>query len=61
MFLSRDFCTEKLLPREVTIFLEKIKSFNILLKMQETNTYWQPVVLATALKIICLLSADAVF
>ena len=38
MFLSRDFCMEKLLPREVTIFPEKIKSFNILLKMHKTNT-----------------------
>ena len=26
MFLSRDFCMEKLLPREVTIFPEKIKA-----------------------------------
>ena len=38
MFLSRDFCMAKLLPREVTIFPEKIKSFNILLLMQKTNT-----------------------
>ena len=37
MFLSRDFCMEKLLPREVT-FLEKIKTFNILLKIHKTNT-----------------------
>ena len=29
---------EKLLPREVTIFPEKIKSFIILLKMHKTNT-----------------------
>ena len=32
MFLSTDFCMEKLLPREVTSFPEKNKSFNILLK-----------------------------
>ena len=38
MFLSRNFCMEKLLPREVTIFPEKIKSLNILLKMQKNNT-----------------------
>ena len=38
MFMSRDFCMEKLLPREVTIFPEKNKSFNIWLKMQKTNT-----------------------
>ena len=38
MFLSRDFCMKKLLPREVTIFQEKIKTFNILLKMHKTNT-----------------------
>ena len=38
MFLSGDFCMEKLLPREATIFPEKIKSFNILLKMHKTNT-----------------------
>ena len=38
MLLSRDFCIEKLLPREVTIFPEKNKSFNILLKMHKTNT-----------------------
>ena len=37
-FLSRDFCREKLLPREVTIFPEKIKSITILLKMQKTKT-----------------------
>ena len=36
--LSRDFCMEKLLPRKVTIFPEKIKNFNVLLKMQKTNT-----------------------
>ena len=29
---------EKLLPREDTIFPEKIKSFNILLKMYKTDT-----------------------
>ena len=39
MFLGRDFCMEKLLPREVTIFLEKkVKTFNILLKIHKTNT-----------------------
>ena len=38
MFLSRDFCMEKLLLREITIFAEKIKSFNILLKLHKTNT-----------------------
>ena len=38
MFLSRDFCIEILLPREVTIFSKKIKSFYILLKMHKTNT-----------------------
>ena len=32
MFLNRDFCMEKLLAREVTIFRKKIKNFNILLK-----------------------------
>ena len=32
MFLNRDFCKEKLSEREVIIFLENIKSFNILLK-----------------------------
>ena len=30
MLLIRDFCTEKLLAREVTIFPEKIKSSKIL-------------------------------
>ena len=38
MILSRHFCMEKLLLREITIFPEKIKSFNILLKMHKTNT-----------------------
>ena len=38
MFLNRGFCMEKLLAREVTIFPEKIKSFNILLKMHKPNT-----------------------
>ena len=38
MFLSRDFCMEKLLLREITIFAEKIKSFNISLKLHKTNT-----------------------
>ena len=32
MFLNKDFCMEKLLAREVTIFPEKMKSFNIFLK-----------------------------
>ena len=36
LFLSRDFCMEKLLPREVTIFPGK-KSLTILLKMHKTN------------------------
>ena len=35
--LNRDFCMEKLLAREVTIFLEKNKSFNILLKIHKTD------------------------
>ena len=38
MFLNRDFCMEKLLAREVTIFPEKIKSSKILLKIHKTNT-----------------------
>ena len=38
MFLNRDFCMEKLLAREVTIYPEKIKSSKTLLKMQKTNT-----------------------
>ena len=38
MCLNRDFCIEKLLAREVTIFLEKIKSCKILLKIYKTNT-----------------------
>ena len=38
MFLIRDFCMEKLLAREVTIFPEKIKSSNILLKIHKTKT-----------------------
>ena len=38
MFLYKDFCMEKLLAREVTIFQEKMKSFNILLKIHKTNT-----------------------
>ena len=33
LFLNRGFCMEKLLAREVTIFLEKIKSSKILLKI----------------------------
>ena len=37
MFLNRDFCMEKLLAREVPIFLEKIRSFNILLKIHKTT------------------------
>ena len=35
MFSIRDFYIEKLLAREVTIFSEKIRSFNILLKIQK--------------------------
>ena len=38
MFLNRDFCMEKLLAREVTIFQEKSKSSKILLKIYKTNT-----------------------
>ena len=38
MFLNRDFCMEKLLAREVTIFPEKNKSFNILLQIHKTKT-----------------------
>ena len=38
MFLSRDFCMEKLLARDVTIVPEKIRSFNILIKIHKTNT-----------------------
>ena len=38
MCLNRDFCMEKLLAREVTIFLEKTKSCKILLKIHKTNT-----------------------
>ena len=38
MFLNRDFCIEKLLAREVTIFPEKNKSCKILLKFHKTNT-----------------------
>ena len=41
MFLNMDFCMEKLLAREVTIFLEKIKSSEILLKIHRTNTKLQ--------------------
>ena len=37
MFLNRHFCMEKLLAREATIFPEKIKSFNILLKIHKTQ------------------------
>ena len=36
MCLNRDFCMEKLLAREVTIFLEKIKS-KILFKIHKTK------------------------
>ena len=32
MFLNKDFCMKKLIPKEVTIFPEKNKSFNFLLK-----------------------------
>ena len=38
MFLNRDFDMEKLLAREVTIFLEKMKSSKILLKIHKINT-----------------------
>ena len=38
MFWNRDFCMEKLLAREVTIFPEKIKSSKMLLKIYKTNT-----------------------
>ena len=38
MFLIRDFCMEKLLAREVTIYQEKIKSSKILLKIHKTKT-----------------------
>ena len=38
MCLTIDFCMEKLLAREVTIFPEKNKSCKILLKMYKTNT-----------------------
>ena len=38
MFLNKEFCMEKLLAREVTIFLEKNLSFDILLKIHKTNT-----------------------
>ena len=38
MFLNRDFCMEKLLAWEVTIFPEKIKSSKILSKIHKTNT-----------------------
>ena len=38
MCLNRDFCMEKLLAREVTIFPEKIKSCKIFLKIYKTNT-----------------------
>ena len=37
MCLIRDFCMEKLLAREVIIFLEKNKSSKILLKSHKTN------------------------
>ena len=38
MFLNRDFCMEKLLAREVTIFPEMDTSSKILLKVYKTNT-----------------------
>ena len=38
MWFNRDFCMEKLLAREVTIFPEKIKILKILLKLHKTNT-----------------------
>ena len=37
MCLNRDFCMEKLLPREVIIFPQKNKSSKILLKIHKTN------------------------
>ena len=38
MCLSRDFCMQKLLAREVTIFPQKNKSSKIVLKVHKTNT-----------------------
>ena len=38
MFLKIDFCMEKLLAKEVTIFPEIIKSLNSLSTMHKTNT-----------------------
>ena len=38
MCLNSDFCMEKLLAREVTIFPEKNKSSKILLKIHKTKT-----------------------
>ena len=38
MCLIRDFCMEKLLAREVTIFTGKNKSSKILLKIDKNNT-----------------------
>ena len=38
MCLNKDFCMEKLLAREVTIFPEENKSCKILLKIHITNT-----------------------
>ena len=38
MFLNRDFCMEKLLAREVTIFPAKNKNSEILLKIHKTIT-----------------------
>ena len=41
MFLSRNFCMEKLLPREVTVSpppKKKKKNIDILFKMHKTNT-----------------------
>ena len=38
MFLIRDFCMEKLLAREVTIFPEKNKSSKLLLNIHKTKT-----------------------
>ena len=37
MFLNRDFCMEKLLAREVTIFPEKNKSSKILSEIQKNQ------------------------
>ena len=41
MFLNRDFCMEKWLAREVTIFPEKNKISKFLLTIHKTNTKLQ--------------------